>query len=158
MFLKKLLRKIIVLAIIAGLGFGCWMLWKKNREITEQRDKQIAETQGKINAAFVTSYASLIDELNKSEGRDRDLLLKYNAELQALYPLSAFYQEQEDPTAMTQLMKKLDSYATAMSGESGSQFILKGYEKLSVLKDQKQINEKSAQAALDAVGLDIRTE
>ena len=154
MFLKKLLRKIIVLAIIAGLGFGCWMLYQKNKDVTEQKKA----VQEKINAAFVTSYASLLDELNKSEGRDRDLLLKYNAELQALYPLSAFYQEQEEPTALTQLMKKLDGYAATMSGESGNQFILKGYEKLSVLKDQKQINEKSAQAALDAVGLDIRTE
>ena len=39
MFLKKLLRKIIVLAIIAGLGFGCWKLYQNKKAVVKEKDE-----------------------------------------------------------------------------------------------------------------------
>ena len=145
MFLKKLLRKIIALALIVGLGWGCWTLYNAKKDKQEKTDK-----------AFSEAYIALIDEMNKTEGRDQKALLEHNAEAQALYLLSSYYKEQEEPTEMTQLMKKLDAATTAMTGDGGALLKLKGYEKLSALKEK--FNEKTAKAALDAIGFDIETE
>lgn len=147
MLFKKLLRKVIVLVLILALGYGCWFFYDAKQ--TKQR---------KVDTAFTDVYGALIDEMNKTEGRDPTVLLERNAQMQALYPLSSYFHVLDDPTALTQLMGKLDGAVTAMTGESGDRFLLKGYEKLQVLKDKGKIGEKSAQAALDAFGLDIRTE
>ena len=93
MFFKKLLRKVLALALIIGLGYGCWTLYQQNKT---QKDE--------IGNEFATAYRALVEELAK-ESPDATETVRQGAVMRAMYQKSKYYKG--DETDLTMLVETL---------------------------------------------------
>ncbi len=117
MFLKKLLRKIIVLAIIAGLGFGCWKLYQNKKAVVKEKDEiiagkeaEIVAVQNKIDVSFAESYSALIEELHTPTAEGAKVRTESNAILQRTFPDTSYDKGEESPN-LKRLIEKLGEAA-----------------------------------------------
>ena len=93
MFFKKLLRKVLALALIIGLGYGCWTLYQQNKT---QKDE--------IGNEFAAAYNALVEELAK-ESPDGTEAVRQGAVMRAMYQKSKYYKS--DETDLTMLVETL---------------------------------------------------
>lgn len=93
MFFKKLLRKVLALALIIGLGYGCWVLYQQNK--TQKNE---------IGNEFATAYRALVEELAK-ESPDATETVRQGAVMRAMYQKSKYYKG--DETDLTMLVETL---------------------------------------------------
>ncbi len=93
MFFKKLLRKVLVLLLIVGLGYGCWTLYQQNK--TQKNE---------IGNAFAAAYHALVEELAK-ETPDTTEATRQGAVMRAMYQNSKY--DKGDATDLTMLVETL---------------------------------------------------
>lgn len=132
MFLKKLLRKVIVLALIAGLGYGCWTFYNA------KKDKQT-----EIDVAFSEAYNALAEELAK-ETPDGTEAVRQGAVMRAMYRKSKYYKG--DETDLTILVETLYSASANLSelpvNEETKTILLEASEKSFAEKQVKAAKER----------------
>ena len=95
MLFKKLLRKVIVLALILALGYGCWFFYDAAQAKQKEFDK-----------AFTGAFKSLVEELAK-ETPDGTETVRQGAVMHAMYQKSKY--NKGDGTDLTELVETLYS-------------------------------------------------
>ena len=133
MFLKKLLRKVIVLAIIAGVGYGCWTFYNQKKAQNEE-----------IGAEFAAAYNALVEELAK-ETPDGTEAIRQGAVMRATYQKSKYYKGEE--TDLTKVVEIL--YAT--SANPSELPVNEETKNILLEASEKGFAEKQVKAAKDRV-------
>lgn len=99
----KFFRKLLVFALIVGLGFACFALYRSRKEIVRKKDEQIAEMQAKTNQMFREAYTTLIEELHTPTANGDRIRAENNGVMQKLFSSSSFFRE--DGSLKTVLLK-----------------------------------------------------
>ena len=133
MLFKKLLRKVLALLLIVGLGYGCWMLYGQNKT-----------RKNEIGNEFATAYHTLVEELAK-ETPDATKTIRQGAVMRAMYQKSKY--NKGDDTDLTKVVEALYS-ASANPSE-----LPINEETKTILLDvyQKEFSEKSIKAAKERI-------
>ena len=133
MLFKKLLRKVLALLLIVGLGYGCWMLYGQNK--TQKNE---------IGNEFATAYHTLVEELAK-ETPNATETVRQGAVMRAMYQKSKY--DQGDDTDLTHVVEALYS-----ASANPSELPINGDTK-TILLDvyQKEFSEKSIKTAKERI-------